>query len=54
MEQRVAKVSKGLIPPPFLITIQYVFELCPANIRAEDFKNLMIFKKSYKITSCVF
>ncbi len=26
-KSRVAKASKGLFPPPFLITIQYVFEL---------------------------
>ncbi len=26
-KQRVAKASQGLIPPPFLITFQYVFEL---------------------------
>ncbi len=27
LELRVAKASQGLFPPPFLITIQYVFEL---------------------------
>jgi len=37
MEQRVAKVSKGLIPPPFLITIQYMFELCKAQIKGRNF-----------------
>jgi hypothetical protein len=38
MEQRVAKASKGLIPPPFLITIQNVFELREVNIPKERFE----------------
>jgi len=48
MEQRVAKVSKGLIPPPFLITIQYVFELSVNKLKGEKFKNLMFLKNFTK------
>jgi len=42
---RVAKASKGPIPPPFLITIQYVFELMDTNIRSEQLKNLTFCEK---------
>ena len=40
MKQRVAKASKGLIPPPFLITIQYMFELLKDKVKSEFFKIL--------------
>jgi len=43
--QRVAKVSKGLIPPPFLITDQYVFELLKNKYKDGNLFKAQFFKK---------
>ncbi len=53
-EQRVAKVSKGLFPPPFLITFQYVFELLNGKYIAGKLEYNTFFKKIYHSLKNVF